>query len=45
MDLCMLNAEEMVLHSSIIVRLLKMIYVLIELICKKAVNELLQIIR
>ena len=35
---------EMVLHSSIMVRLLKVIFGLMEFICKKAVNALLQII-
>ena len=41
----MMNADEMVLRSSIIVQLLKMIYGLMEFICRKAVNALLQIIR
>ena len=42
--LSMMNADEMVLHSSIMVQLLKMIFGLIEFICKKAVNAFLQII-
>ena len=40
----MMNADEMVSHSPIMVRLLKMIYGLMEFICKEAVNALLQII-
>ena len=39
-----MNADEMVLHSSIMERLLKMIYGLTEFISKKAVIALLQII-
>ena len=34
--ICMMNADEMVLHSSIMVRSLKMIYGLMEFICKNA---------
>ena len=40
----MMNADDMVLYSSIMVQLLKMIFGLMEFICKKAVNALMQII-
>ena len=40
----MINADKMVLHSSIMVQFPEMIFGLMEFICKKAVNALLQII-
>ena len=40
----MMNADEIVLHLLITVQLLKMIFGLMEFICMKAVNALLQII-
>ena len=40
----MMNADKMILNTSVMVQLLKMICGLIEFIYKKAVNALLQII-
>ena len=40
----MMNDDKGALHSSIMMQLLKMIFGLKGLICKKVVNELLQII-
>ena len=39
-----MNADEMAFHSSRMVQLLKMIFGLMEFICKNALNTLLQII-